>query len=698
MSKKKKAKAKTPDEIAAEKLGEAPQPPPPTPDQTEADAKIAARRGGVLSRVFRVLVGKPKNLLDPRVFQHLSLIAFLAWVGLGADGLSSSCYGPEEAYRALGSYHYLGVYLVIAVVVTVFVISATYSQIIERFPTGGGGYLVASKLLGPASGLVAGAALVVDYALTIAISVANGADQVFSLLNPSLQPLKLWIAILAILLLMILNLRGVKESVQVLLPIFLTFVVTHLVLILYGLLSHAPQLPMVMGAAVTETRDSIGRLGFLTVALLVLRAYSLGGGTFTGIEAVSNGLPILAEPRVETGKRTMRYMSVSLAFTAGGILFCYMLLRVQHVPGKTFNAVLFEGLTAAWGMPSFAKAFVGVALVAEAALLFVAAQAGFLGGPQMLASMAVDSWMPHRFSILSDRLVTRNGVLVMGSGALAFVLATRARVSILVVLYSINVFLTFTLSQLGMARLYYRERAEMKDFGRKLGIMLVGLTLTSAILVATLTLKFMDGGWLTVLITSGVIAFCIFVKRHYNQVRAFIRELDQTLLALPPKVDSAVTPGAEPKAPTAAILVSGYNGLGIHTFYTIIRLFPNHYRNFIFISAAIVDSEKFKGKTEMEALRKSTLADLEKYVAFADHLGFYAESRMMTGTDAAEEVERMAREIMETYPRTVFFAGRLVFSIESFFTRLLHNETGLAIQRRLHFGGVPMVILPIRAR
>src|ERR687895_68421 len=138
-----------------------------------------------------LILGKPKDPLDPKVFHQVSLVALLAWVGLGADGLSSSAYGPEEAYLALGQYFYLALPLAVLMAVTVFVISASYSQIIELFPTGGGGYLVATKLLGAKAGLLSGSALVVDYMLTITISVASGADALFSFLPSSVHGLKL---------------------------------------------------------------------------------------------------------------------------------------------------------------------------------------------------------------------------------------------------------------------------------------------------------------------------------------------------------------------------------------------------------------------------------------------------------------------------------------------------------------------------
>ena len=145
-----------------------------------------------------LLFGKAKDPLDPKVFHQISLVAFLAWVGLGADGLSSSAYGPEEAYLALGQHYHLALLLVIMMAATVFIISASYAQIIELFPTGGGGYLVATKLLGSRAGLVSGSALVVDYMLTITISIASSTDAMFSFLPMALAPYKFAVAVLLI--------------------------------------------------------------------------------------------------------------------------------------------------------------------------------------------------------------------------------------------------------------------------------------------------------------------------------------------------------------------------------------------------------------------------------------------------------------------------------------------------------------------
>ena len=640
--------------------------------------------------------------MDPRVFHHVSLVAFLAWVGLGADGLSSSAYGPEEAFKALGEHTYLAVFLCLMVAATVFIISFAYSLLIEHFPGGGGGYLVATKLLGPRFGVVSGCALIVDYVLTITVSVATGCDAIFSFLPQSWSHSKLTTEVVVLLLLVVLNLRGVKESVTFLVPIFLVFVVTHFVLISYGLFAHFSGLPAVLHGAVTEARKTSSALGLLPTLFILLRAYSLGGGTYTGIEAVSNGVQILREPRVANAKKTMLYMALSLAFTAGGILFCYLLIHARSVPGKTLNAVLAERLFGPWTLGAFpvGSYLVIVTLVAEGALLFVAAQTGFIDGPRILANMAIDSWVPHRFAQLSDRLVTKNGVFLMGAGAVAVLLYSRGQSQLLVLMYSINVFLTFTLTELGMSRYWIttRREPEHKNWLRNLSIHGTGLTMCLSILIVSIAEKFTEGGWLTVVLTSAFVALAFAVRRHYLRVRAQLRRLDDTLLNIPLRPHESSDASLDRSKPVAVLLVNGFSGLGIHTLLTIQKLFPGQFKDYLFLSVGVIDSSTFKGADEVEALQKSSRADLQKYVDFARRLGFRADSRLVIGTEAVEKVLELALEVRGEYPRSVFFLGSLVFEKDNLLHRILHNETGLSIQRRLQFAGLDTVVLPIRVR
>ena len=223
-------------------------------------------------RLKHMLMGRPRSVEDPSVFHKVSLVTLLAWVGLGADGLSSSSYGPEEMFRALGSHTSLAVGLAFATAFTVLIIALSYSKIIEHFPFGGGGFIVATRLLGPGAGVVSGSALVVDYVLTITTSIAAGTEAVFSLLDPSWGGAKVVVELVVIGLLVLLNLRGVRESVTVLTPIFLAFLLTHATLI-FGALGSTLQ---TSGAVVHEVHSSFQRdlttLGAVGMLALFLRA------------------------------------------------------------------------------------------------------------------------------------------------------------------------------------------------------------------------------------------------------------------------------------------------------------------------------------------------------------------------------------------------------------------------------------------
>ncbi|HLH56048.1 MAG TPA: APC family permease [Verrucomicrobiae bacterium] len=643
------------------------------------------------------LIGKSRDLSDKSLFHKLSLIAFFAWVGLGADGLSSSCYGPEETFKALNGHVYLSLIVAAAAVVTVFVISASYSQIIELFPSGGGGYLVASKLLSPGVGVVSGCALLIDYVLTITISIASGADALFSLLPPGALHYKLLFEAAGVCVLTLLNLRGAKEAVLPWVPIFITFVITHAFVIAYTFFTHLSNLPEVWQNASTDFANSHRSLGWMGMALMVLRAYSMGAGTYTGIEAVSNGLPILREPRVQTGKRTMQYMAISLSVTVAGLLIGYLLFRVSPQEGKTLNAVLFEQMTGPWPRGT-AFTFIVVTLASEAALLFVAAQTGFLDGPRVLSNMALDRWFPTRFATLSDRFVTHNGIVMMGGFALVLMLATRGSVDLLVVLYSINVFITFTLSQLGMVRHWWQERHTVSGWKPKIAINGLGTALTAFILITLSAIKFFEGGWITLLVTALLVAAAFLIKQHYNQTSQDLRHLDDLVAAAEVQRanPAAVVPALDPKAKTAVVLVNGFNGLGLHTLFGVLRMFPGVFKNFVFVQVGVVDAGNFKGAAEVENLQRHIQEGNNRYVEYMRLRGMYAEAISAVGIDVVQKASEMAPSILERFPNGIFFGGQLVFRHETLFTRLLHNYAVFSLQRRFYQQGLPLLILPIR--
>ncbi len=651
-------------------------------------------RAPLLRRLRRLIVGRPRDLGDQSLFHRLALIPLLAWVGLGADGLSSSAYGPEEAFLALGDQRSLSLILAFFCVLTVAVISASYSYIIEEFPAGGGGYTVASKLISPLAGVVSGCALLIDYVLTITVSVSAAGDALFSLLPHVGGLWKFLLEVQLILMLTTLNLRGVRESILTLLPIFVVFVASHVVLIGVGLVLgvHDALVDGVPAPAGPAAAGSGGGLGYLAIALILARAYSLGGGTYTGIEAVSNGMPMMREPRVRTGRRTMLYMAVSLSLTAAGLLVCYFLWNVQPVEGKTLNAVLSGAVGERIGL---AHAFPLLTLLAEGLLLIVAAQTGFLDGPRILANMAVDSWVPRRFAGLSERLTTQNGIVLVGGAALIALFYTRGNVDQLVVMYSVNVFLTFSLSMFAMLR-FWKGRPALKGRKRRTGLFGVSFALCAVILVVTVYEKFLHGAWITIAVTGCAVLLCLRIRRHYRFVGSRLRSLDDVLDQAP---DPPIPPPPlDPGAPTAAVLVGGYSGVGVHTLLAVIRAFPGHFKNFIFVSVGIVDSGVFKGADELEALRRQTEEHVEKYVTFARANGLAAIAKIDIGTEVATVAEEICKGILREFPRTVFFGGKVVFQTEGWTHRVLHNETGYAVERRLHSLGQTMVVLPVRVR
>jgi amino acid transporter len=646
--------------------------------------------------IREIFLGKSLDPLNPATRHNIVLVAFLAWIGLGADGLSSSCYGPEEAFLALGAHTQLGLYLAVATALTVFIIALAYNQVIELFPSGGGGYKVATNLLGPHAGLVSGAALIVDYVLTIAISVASGADALFSLLPYGLHNFKFSAEILLLVLLIILNLRGMKESIKVLLPIFLGFFITHVFLIAYGINAHAQGLPALIPATLNETTTLAQNMGWVFVASLFLRAYSLGGGTYTGIEAVSNNINMLTEPRVRTGKLTMLYMATSLAFTAGGIIVLYLLWRVQPVEGQTLNAITFKAIIGSLGMSDWLNsASLAVVLALEAGLLLVAANTGFLGGPAVMANMAADSWVPRQFRQLSSRLVTQNGILLMGVAALLILFWSEGSVSLLVVLYSINVFLTFSLSLLGLSVHWWRDRRSVHTWKSKIALSLLGLTVTASILVITTVEKFTEGGWVTLLITSLVVGLCLVIHRHYAETKIKLREIEK-LFAQSVKTGDCLPKKLDPELPTAVFMVDENRGVGIHTIMWVLRLFSDHFKNFIFLSVGEVDTQSYDSDATIRTLKYKTENTLCYYASFCENQGLQATWRMAYGTDPVQVLDKLAQEICAEYPNSVCFAANLIFANDNFLLRWLHNQTALNLQRRLHQHGQQMVILPMK--
>jgi hypothetical protein len=315
--------------------------------------------------------------------------------------------------------------------------------------------------------------------------------------------------------------------------------------------------------------------------------------------------------------------------------------------------------------------------------------------------MAVDSWVPRRFAVMSDRLTTQNGVLLMGAAALAALLYTGGNVGHIVVMYSINVFLTFTMTELSMCKMLIRDRKTRPEAKRRLPIHVAGLLMCVTILAVTVHEKFFEGGWITLMVTGVVVALCLWIKRYYRALNAKLAALYASLHNIEQHAERDLGKHAsttDPKLPTAVVLVGGYSGLGIHTAFAALRAFPGHFGNVVFVTAGVIDSGAFKGEHTLEDLRESTGESLTKYVSMMRAQGVPADSRLGIGTDVVQELEKLCLGVVKDYPRATFFAGQLVFQQERWYQRILHNQTAYVLQKRLQLAGHTMVILPARVR
>ena len=256
-------------------------------------------------------------------------------------------------------------------------------------------------------------------------------------------------------------------------------------------------------------------------------------------------------------------MAISLAFTAAGLLICYALFQIKPAEGRTLNAILADEVFRNWSLSAWIAL---ITILSEGALLLVAAQAGFVDGPRVMANMATDFWLPHRFAMLSERLTMQNGILLMGGASIILLFYTHGSISALVVMYSINVFLTFSLSQFGMIRFFLHDKEKDKNWKRHIIIHIIGFVLCVTILCVTVYEKFGEGGWMTLVITSVLIALCYLIKKHYLKVRKDARKLEDILQKIRPGKNFNNEP-LNPKEPTAILLVSGLtDSVCIHGF------------------------------------------------------------------------------------------------------------------------------------
>jgi hypothetical protein len=306
--------------------------------------------------------------------------------------------------------------------------------------------------------------------------------------------------------------------------------------------------------------------------------------------------------------------------------------------------------------------------------------------------------------LLSDRLVSQNGILIMGGAAMLFLYFSKGQVGWLVILYSINVFITFTLSQFGMVKHWILVRKSERRWFRRMLINGIGFLMTSSILITVTVLKFTEGGWITIVITGLLATSAFLIKRHYDIVRRKLIQIQKEILSVVPdilnkltkkyKKDESLQNTREEKN-TVVILLNGYNGLGLFSLFKIIDSFNSKCQHIIFIQVGLVDSKSMRGSEQLDKLTENMIVDLQKYKYIVEKIGLSAEYRYAVGTDVVEEVDKMIPEIVDNYPDAIFIGGQLIFGGSFTFSRLLHNYTIFAIQRKLYRNGITTIVIPI---
>ena len=290
--------------------------------------------------------------------------------------------------------------------------------------------------------------------------------------------------------------------------------------------------------------------------------------------------------------------------------------------------------------------------------------------------------------------MTQRGIQLMGVAAIGILLVTAGRVSLLVVLYSINVFLTFSLSLLGLCIYWWRVRRSDRRWRLRIALSASGLLVTAGILVVTTVEKFAEGGFMTLVITGIVIGFCSFNHAHYAKISRKLRAADAALA--PEHKAAGAPPELASREPTAVFVVGSCRGGGVYAIDWVTREFPGHFRNFVFMNVRTVDAKCYGGGEELESLRHQADDTLAYFVNFCNNRGVAARAYLGFGIDPIEELTKLAERVRADFPHSIFFTSKLIFDRDNWYIRQLHSEAALTMLRRLHLRNMPMIVLPMK--
>ncbi|GAA3430563.1 APC family permease [Kutzneria kofuensis] len=421
--------------------------------------------------------------------------------GLGLDAIASVAYGPEAIVLVLAAAGSAGLGwtlpVTLGIVVLLGVLIACYRQVIQAFPDGGGAYTVATRYLGRRAGLVAGASLVVDYVLNVAVSVAAGVAALTSAF-PVLLPWTTELCVLVLLIVTGVNLRGIVVGAKAFALPAAVFVASVLVVIVVGLFR-----PEITAPASQPT--TVGGVG----VLLVLAAFGNGCSALTGVEAIANATPSFRTPRRLRARRAEAGLGLVLGVLLIGLAVLIQRFDVRPVAGRTILSLVTEG--------SVGDGWLYVVIqLSTVLLLALAANTSFGGLPVLAAKLARDDYLPHVFGLRADRLVHRHGVLVLAVLSGALLVGTEGRVDVLVPLFAIGVFVGFALAQVGMVRHWRAERG--RGWLPRAALNGFGAVLTVAALIDVTASKFLAGAWLIVLVIPVFVVLFSLVRRAYDRI------------------------------------------------------------------------------------------------------------------------------------------------------------------------------------
>ena len=502
-----------------------------------AKASASAPRtpaGRALARVRAVLFGRPLSIHDD-ISERLSKTKALAI--FSSDAISSSAYATEEILRVLvlagSGALLLSLPIAVAIALLLAVVSTSYRQIGIAYPSGGGAYAVARANLPMITALIAAGALLIDYVMTVAVSTASAVEQVISAV-PAAADFRLLLGVGAIALITLANLRGLRESGNIFaIPTYL-FVVSALVMIGIGMYrtvvlgeSAPPQEPL-PGAP-----NPLQPLGLL----LIIRAFASGSVALTGTEAITNGVPAFKRPEAKNAATTLTAMAILLAVLFVGITFVADRFGIVAVDVPTTKTVISQVAALAYGAGSIwfylFQAF-------TALILFLAANTSFNAFPRLAAILAKDGYMPRQMSFRGDRLAFTLGIVILSVVAMALLVLFGGNTTALIPLYSIGVFISFTISQTGMVRHWLAERST--GWRWRLAINGTGAVLTALVSVVVLVAKFALGAWLIVVIIPILVAMMLFIHRQYVASAAQLAVRPDAILPRPHREDRVLVP------------------------------------------------------------------------------------------------------------------------------------------------------------